>query len=64
MTATYIVVIVMLCLTQLDDSLRQLMDTTANEWRADSSLLTYGGGSRNRRNGIFAGVTDIQGMDM
>ena len=27
-------------------------------------MLTYGGGSRSRRNGIFAGVTDIQGMDM
>ena len=31
---------------------------------ANPTLLTYIGGSRSRRNGIFAGVADIQGMDM
>ncbi len=40
------------------------MNSTTNNWKAAPSLLTYGGGSRSRRNGIFAGVTDIQGMDM
>lgn len=40
------------------------MTSTADVWKADSTILTYGGGSRSRRNGIFAGVTDIQGMDM
>lgn len=49
---------------QLDDGLRKLMAKTTNVWMADSTLLTYGGGSRSRRSGIFAGVTDIQGMDM
>ena len=49
---------------QLDDGLRKLMTETTNFWKEDPSLLTYGGGSRSRRNGIFAGVTDIQGMDM
>lgn len=49
---------------QLDDGLRKLMDATTDVWKADPTLLTYGGGSRSRRNGIFAGVTDIQGMDM
>lgn len=49
---------------QLDDGLRKLMNATIDAWKADSTLLTYGGGSRSRRNGIFAGVTDIQGMDM
>ena len=49
---------------QLEDGLRKLMATTTSFWNEDPSLLTYGGGSRSRRNGIFAGVTDIQGMDM
>lgn len=49
---------------QLDDGLRKLMNATTDSWKADSSLLTYGGGSRSRRSGIFSGVTDIQGMDM
>ena len=40
------------------------MNSTANNWQAESSLLTYIGGSRSRHNGIFAGVADIQGMDM
>ena len=40
------------------------MSSTTDSWKADPTLLTYGGGSRSRRNGIFAGVTDIQGMDM
>ena len=40
------------------------MSATTDSWKADPTLLTYGGGSRSRRNGIFAGVTDIQGMDM
>ena len=51
-------------LVQLDDELRKLMNATQNLWQSASSLLTYCGGSRNRRNGIFAGVADIQGMDM
>lgn len=58
----------MLCMcssnTQLDDGLRKLMNSTTSEWKSDESLLTYSGGSRSRRNGIFSGVTDIQGMDM
>ena len=49
---------------QLDNGLRKLMSSTTDSWKADPTLLTYGGGSRSRRNGIFAGVTDIQGMDM
>ena len=49
---------------QLDDGLRSLMNATSSNWNAEPTLLTYGGGSRSRRNGIFAGVTDIQGMDM
>ena len=40
------------------------MKTTEIFWKAEPSLLTYVGGSRSRRNGIFTGVTDIQGMDM
>ena len=40
------------------------MTATTDVWKADPTMLTYGGGSRSRRNGIFAGVTDIQGMDM
>lgn len=52
------------CWAQLDDELRKLMNATQNLWQSSSSLLTYCGGSRNRRNGIFAGVADIQGMDM
>ena len=49
---------------QLDDGLRKLMKTTELTWSQDSTMSTYCGGSRNRRNGIFAGVADIQGMDM
>ena len=51
-------------LHQLDDGLRKLMNVTQNLWESAGSFLTYCGGSRNRRNGIFSGVTDIQGMDM
>ena len=49
---------------QLDDQLRSLMNETQVLWQTASSLFTYCGGSRSRRNGIFAGVADIQGMDM
>ena len=40
------------------------MNETANIWKEDGTFLTYIGGSRSRRNGIFAGLADIQGMDM
>ena len=49
---------------QLDDGLHTLMQTTDLLWKNEQSFLTYVGGSRSRRSGIFAGVTDIQGMDM
>lgn len=40
------------------------MTVTDKLWQKEQGILTYVGGSRSRRNGIFAGVTDIQGMDM
>lgn len=49
---------------EIDDGLRSLMNNTANYWQTESWLLTYIGGSRSRYNGVFAGVADIQGMDM
>ena len=49
---------------QIDSGVRKLMNKTAEVWQQSPTLLTYVGGSRNRRNGMFAGITDIQGMDM
>ena len=40
------------------------MRTTDSLWEKESEIATYIGGSRSRRNGLFAGLTDIQGMDM
>lgn len=40
------------------------MTVTDTYWNEEQQILTYVGGSRSRRSGIFAGVTDIQGMDM
>lgn len=40
------------------------MTVTDKLWQKEQGILTYVGGSRSRRNGIFSGVTDIQGMDM
>lgn len=50
--------------THLDDQLRSLMKITDSLWEEETEIATYIGGSRSRRNGIFAGLTDIQGMDM
>lgn len=46
---------------KIDDSMRTLL---AQILSTPQELLTYIGGSRSRRNGIFAGLADIQGMDM
>ena len=40
------------------------MSLTDTLWESEQQIMTYVGGSRSRRSGIFAGVTDIQGMDM
>lgn len=49
---------------KLDDQVRKLMNESVQIWKEDSTFLTYIGGSRSRRSGIFAGLADIQGMDM
>ena len=43
---------------QLDGGLQTLMQATDLLWKNEQSFLTYVGGSRSRRSGIFAGVTD------
>lgn len=48
---------------QLDNT-RKLMKMTVDVWSRSPDMMTYSGGSRSRRNGIFAGTSDIQGMDM
>ncbi len=37
---------------------------TRDSWRRRPEVATYLGGSRHRHNGAFAGVADIQGMDI
>lgn len=60
-------VLAVLISDEADDKLNntyKLMELTKGLWSSRPDLLTYGGGSRSRRNGIFAGTADIQGMDM
>lgn len=50
-------------LTGGTDRTRRLMKDSAEIWRTEPGVATYVGGSRNRFTGVFAGSTDIQGMD-
>ncbi len=47
----------------VNKQLKSLAASTRSFWNNEPSIPTFVGGSRNRKNGRFAGVTDIQGMD-
>ncbi len=46
-----------------DKRVTELAEQVQAHWRTNPTMATYVGGSRQRKNGRFAGSADIQGMD-
>lgn len=44
--------------------MRSMIQDVRNRWSWYPTMATYQGGHSNRLDGAFAGLTDIQGMDM
>jgi hypothetical protein len=49
---------------EVDSSMLDLLQATTDVWRTYPGLPTYQGGKTSRNDGAFAGINDIQGIDM